>query len=59
MPKTKRTHGMTGQINASKGREHWERTTISLDPKLKKLAKKAGINLTDFVDQALRDRFGK
>lgn len=51
----KSQHGLKGRpSNASKGRENWIRTTIYVDPALKKAAKERGIVITDAVNDALK-----
>ena len=52
----KKKHHMSGVRNASKGREHWERINVSIDPALKSWARKKGVNITNVLNQALIDR---
>ena len=44
-------HGMTGKANASKGRKHWPKKTVQIDPD--HLALIGSETLTDAIDNAL------
>ena len=51
---TARTRKRMTVHNASKGREDWERTTIMVDPDLKRWAKQNKVKLVEVLNNALQ-----
>jgi nickel-dependent lactate racemase len=54
MPKHHLSGRSGGDSNAYKGREDWIRTTVYVDPALKRLAKERGLKFTEVLNQALQ-----